>query len=107
MAVKVSIGPPILTINQGSTVMVTDLGGEISHESEQGVLADDTRFVSAYKIRSNGRPWMRLTSSATTYLSAKIYLINQGFITQEGDEVPKDALSLIISRIAHGGIHED
>jgi hypothetical protein len=35
MAVKVSIGSPILTINQGSTVMVTDLGGEIALESEQ------------------------------------------------------------------------
>jgi len=107
MAVKVSIGPPILTINQGSTVMVTDLGGEISGESEQGVLADDTRFVSVYKIRSNGRPWTRLTSSATTYLSAKVYLVNQRFTMQEGEDVPQDALSLIVSRTAHGGIHED
>jgi glycogen debranching enzyme len=107
MAVKVSIGPPILTINQGSTVMVTDLGGEIALESEQGVLAADTRFVSVYKICSNGRPWTRLASSATTYLSAKIYLVNQSFTAQEGEEVPEHALSLTISRVAHGGIHED
>lgn len=107
MAIKVSIGPPIITINQGSTVMVTDLGGEIALESEQGVFADDTRFVSVYKIRSNGRPWTRLTSSATTYLSAKVYLLNQSFIAEEGEEVPDQALSLIVSRLAHGGIHED
>jgi glycogen debranching enzyme len=107
MTVKVSIGPPILTINQGSTVMVTDLGGEISLESEQGVLADDTRFVSVYEICSNGRPWTRLTSSATTYLSAKLYLTNEAFITQEGEDIPKNTLSLTISRVAHGGIHED
>jgi glycogen debranching enzyme len=107
MAVKVSIGPPILTINQGNTVMVTDLGGEIALESEQGVFANDTRFVGAYEIRSNGRPWTRLTSSATTYLSAKIYLLNQQFITEEAEEVPEQALSLIISRVTHGGIHED
>ncbi len=87
--------------------MVTDLGGEISLESEQGVLADDTRFVSVYEICSNGRPWTRLTSSATTYLSAKIYLVNEAFITQEGEDVPKNALALTISRVAHGGIHED
>jgi glycogen debranching enzyme len=107
MAVKVSIGPPILTINQGSTVMVTDLGGEIALESEQGVFAADTRFVSVYKICSNGRPWIRLTSSATTYLSAKIYLVNQSFTAQEGEEVLGQALSLVISRVAHDGIHED
>jgi len=107
MSIKVSIGPPILTINQGSTVMVTDLGGEIARESEQGVLSDDTRFVSAYKVCSNGRSWTRLTSSSTTYLSAKIYLVNQEFTAQEGEEVPEHGLSLIISRVVHGGIHED
>jgi glycogen debranching enzyme len=107
MAVKVSIGPPIITINQGSTVMVTDLGGEIALESEQGVFAADTRFVSVYEICSNGRPWTRLTSSATTYLSAKVFLVNEAFLAQEGEEVPDHALSLIISRVAHGGIHED
>ena len=107
MAVKVSIGPPILTINQGSTVLVTDLGGEIALESEQGVFATDTRFVSVYEICANGRPWTRLTSSATTYLSAKIFLINQGFPAREGDKVPDHGLSLVISRVLHGGIHED
>jgi glycogen debranching enzyme len=107
MSVKVSIGPPILTINQGSTVMVTDLGGEIALESEQGVFAADTRFVSVFEIRSNGHPWTRLTSSATTYLSAKIYLVNEGFTAQQGEEVPGQALSLVINRVAHDGIHED
>lgn len=107
MSVKVSIGPPILTINQGSTVMVTDLGGEIARDSEQGAFAADTRFVSGYEIRCNGRPWTRLTSSATTYLSAKIYLINQGFVTDGGEEVPGQGVSLVITRVAHDGIHED
>ena len=107
MAVKVHIGPSIVTVNQGSTCMVTDQGGEIDTESEQGVIADDTRFVSLYNIRSNGRPWISLNASATTYLSAKIYLVNQAFSAEEGEHVSKNALSLVITRIAHGGIHED
>lgn len=37
---------PVLTINHGITFMVTDLKGEITTESEQGVSASDTRFVS-------------------------------------------------------------
>ena len=108
MAVKVSIGPPILTINQGSTVMVTDLGGEIALEGEQGVFAADTRFVSVYKICSNGRPWTRLASSATTYLSAKIYLVNQSFTAQGGEEVSGQALNVCpeggyYNRVEHCG----
>jgi len=107
MAVKVHIGPHIVTVNQGSTCMVTDQGGEIHPESEQGVIADDTRFVSLYNIRSNGRPWTSLNASATTYLSAKIYLVNQAFSAEESEQVPKKALSLVITRMGHGGIHED
>ena len=65
MPVEVSVGPPVLTINQGSTFMVSDLSGEIAADSEQGVFAGDTRFVSSYRIFANGQPWVRLTSSAT------------------------------------------
>ena len=36
MSVQISVGPPVLTISQGSTFMVTDLNGEIAAESEQG-----------------------------------------------------------------------
>jgi N-terminal domain of (some) glycogen debranching enzymes len=45
MPVEINIGPPLLTINHGSTFMVTDLNGEIAADSEQGVFARDTRFV--------------------------------------------------------------
>lgn len=57
MLVQISIGAPVLTINQSATFMVTDLTGEISGDGELGVLADDTRFVSYYAISANGEPW--------------------------------------------------
>ena len=41
MPVEIVIGPPLLSINLGATFMVTDLGGEIQAETEQGVFADD------------------------------------------------------------------
>ncbi|MGH8473454.1 MAG: glycogen debranching N-terminal domain-containing protein, partial [Gammaproteobacteria bacterium] len=53
MPIKISVGPPVLTINQGSTFMVTDLNGEIQPDSEQGVFAADTRFVSHWAIYAN------------------------------------------------------
>jgi hypothetical protein len=43
MSVEISVGPPVLAISQGRTFMVTDLGGEIAAESEQGLFAEDTR----------------------------------------------------------------
>ena len=39
MPVQITVGPPVITINQGSTFMVTDQRGEIDSESEQGVFA--------------------------------------------------------------------
>src|SRR5919202_1164184 len=85
MPFEISVGPPILTINQGSTFMVTDLNGEIV---------------------ANGQPWARLASSVTTYSTTRIYLGNQPFATEEGD-VPGGTLMLTISRAIAEGIHED
>ncbi len=106
MPVEISVGPPVLTINQSTTFMVTDLGGEIAADSEQGVFAGDTRFVSYYAIFANGRPWVRLTSSPITYYAARIVLTNRAFRTEEG-EVPEGTLGLEICRTVGEGIHED
>ena len=84
MAVQLSVGPAVLTLNQGSTFMVTDLNGEIAADSEQGVFAGDTRFVSYYAVSANGVPWQRLASSTTTYYDGRIYLTNPAFATEAG-----------------------
>ena len=60
MTVKITVGPPVLTINKGSTFMVTDHGGEITPTAAQGVFADDTRFVSSYRLWIDGQPWQRV-----------------------------------------------
>ncbi len=106
MSVEVSVGPPVLTINQGSTFMVTDLSGEIAADSEQGVFAADTRFVSYWGVYANGEPWERLTSSPTSYYAANVHLTNRAFSTEDGG-VPGGTLELTIGRAAGEGIHED
>lgn len=106
MPVEISVGPPVLTINQGSTFMVTDLNGEIAAESELGVFGGDTRFVSYWAISANGQPWLRLTSSPTTYYAATIHLVNSTFATEDGD-VPEGTLALSVGRGVGDGIHED
>lgn len=106
MPVEISVGPPVLIINQGNTFMVTDQNGEIGAETELGVFADDTRFLSHYAISANGEPWVRLTSSATEYFAARVYLTNPLIPTEDG-VIPQGTLALVISRAVGEGIHED
>jgi glycogen debranching enzyme len=106
MSVEVTVGPPVLTINQGSTFMVTDNKGEIARESEQGVFAGDTRFVSFYQASINGEPWNRITSSAITYYLARIHMSNPLVQTESGD-IPESTLGLSMIRAISDGIHED
>src|SRR5215831_16773333 len=106
MPVEISVGPPVLAINHGGTFMVTDLGGEIAADSEQGVFAGDTRFLSYYAIFANGERWVRLSSSPISYYAARVYLTNPPFATEEGD-VPAGKLQLVVSRAVGEGIHED
>ena len=104
--VQISIGPPVLTIHQSSTFMVTDLSGEIRGEGELGVFADDTRFVSHYAISASGEPWTPLTASATAYNAASVHLTNRTVATEDG-EVAQGTLALTITRVVDEGIHED
>jgi glycogen debranching enzyme len=106
MPIGISVGPPVLTINQGTTFMVTDLDGAIRMETEFGVFAADTRLLSHYEISANGQPWRRLTSSTPTYYAARIHLINDEFETESG-VIPEGTLGLRISRAVGDGIHED
>ena len=107
MPFRVSVGPPTLTINQGSTFMVTEQDGQITTDGELGVFANDTRFVSYYATFANGQSWERLNSSATAYYAVRIYLTNPKLITEDA-QVPQGTLEFIINRVALGeGIHED
>jgi glycogen debranching enzyme len=104
--VEVSVGPPVLTINHGSTFMVTDRAGQIAADSEQGVFCADTRFVSSFRIFANGESWLLLSSGTPTYYMVRVHLMNRAFKTEDGD-VPEGTLALTITRAVGEGIHED
>jgi glycogen debranching enzyme len=106
MPVEISVGPPTLTINQGSTFMVTDLQGEIAANSELGIFARDTRFVSYYSLSADGAPWKLLTSSTISYYRAQIHLTNPALSTEHG-EIAAESILLTVSRSVGDGVHED
>jgi glycogen debranching enzyme len=103
---RVTVGSPLLTINHGSTFMVTDLNGTINQDNFLGIFTDDTRFLSYYVCHADGVPWIRLRSTTTTYYASQIYLINPELTTENG-VIPKGSLALTVSRTVDGGIHED
>lgn len=106
MPVEVKVGPPVLTINQGTTFMVTDQRGEIDFASEQGVFGGDTRLVSDYKLYVNGNQWTLLTSATVEYSAARIELTNPPLKTDIGD-LAAQQVGLTIRRSVSQGIHED
>jgi glycogen debranching enzyme len=106
MATAITVGPPVLTINQNTTFMVTDLRGEIDSESEQGIFAGDTRFVSFYQLYLNQARWELLTSATTSYHTARLCLTNPAMTTEEGD-IRAGQVGLTVTRSISDGVHED
>ena len=51
---EISVGPPVLTINHGSTFIAAALDGSISADSQMGLLAGDTRVVSHWRVSPEG-----------------------------------------------------
>ena len=105
MPLDLQVGPPVLTINQGSTFVVSDMDGGISDKSELGVFSSDTRFVSYWSCAANGEAWLPLTSGANSYNTCRIYLTNPALLT-EGGAVPEGTLGLTIERAVGEGVHE-
>ncbi|HJY80809.1 MAG TPA: glycogen debranching N-terminal domain-containing protein, partial [Candidatus Binatia bacterium] len=106
MLTEIKVGPPVLTINQGSTFMVTNECGEIDPRQEHGVFAKDTRFLSAYRFTINGQRWDLHSSAQISYYSASMHFTNPPLITAEGELGPRQ-IWLTLTRTVGDGIHED
>lgn len=106
MAIAIQVGPPVITINQGNTFVVSRTDGSIRTDEALGVFAEDTRFVSYYDITLNRTPWKLLTSTAITYYSARYHFTNNKMALEAG-ELDPDRVSLTLGRTVGEGVHED
>jgi glycogen debranching enzyme len=106
VTVKITVGPPVLAINNGSTFMVTDYGGEVDPREAQGVFADDTRFVSRYELRINGQSWLRVSAAPVAHHTAQLYFTNPVLRAFAEDEVAESAVALKLTRTVDEGVHE-
>src|SRR5258706_4758718 len=106
MPVEIKVAPPVITISQGRTFMVTDLRGEIDPQTDQGVYAIDTRFISSYRLYINREPWVLVNSSQIAFYSSRAYLTNPKINTIDGD-IEANTIGLTLDRTVDEGIHED
>ncbi|MBN8896871.1 MAG: hypothetical protein J0H35_01585, partial [Rhodospirillales bacterium] len=106
MTFKVQVGPPQIAIHQAMTVLVTEPDGQVVWPSDKGLYFFDTRVLSVWSLYADGTPWDLLNGGAVNYDAARIFLTNRGFLTQDGP-VPARTVSLVLSRMIDGGMHED
>jgi glycogen debranching enzyme len=106
MSVEIKVGPPVITISQGRTFMVTSHAGEIRAGSEEGIFAMDTRFVSFYRLFINRLPLKVINSGQLTFYAARYHLTNPE-INTEGGVIKANSLSLTINRTVSEGVHEE
>jgi glycogen debranching enzyme len=107
MSFKIKVGPNLLTINQGHSLLVTAPDGQIPWPTKCGFFVRDTRMISAWSIYANGEPWELLNSGAITYFAAQAFLTNPAVVTEDGDIAPRTLLFQLGRSIGEGGIHED
>src|SRR4029077_13130693 len=106
MAIEVTVGPPLITINRGDTFVLSEADGCIIASTDQGIYSRDTRYVSSYEIFADGERWILQNSGAIAYYASRTYLTNPKIVT-EYREIEAATVSLIPARAVYDGIHED
>lgn len=106
MAIEVTVGPPLITINQGETFVLSEPDGCITPYTDQGIYSRDTRYISNYKIFADGQRWVLQNSGSLAYYASRAYLTNPRIVT-EYNTIEPATLNLILDRAVSDGIHED
>ena len=106
MALEITVGPPLLTINQGQTVLASEPSGEINPGTDKGLYFLDTRLISAYQFFANGVPFDLLNAGSVFYYASRAFLTNADFETEDGP-VAARSIGMVLSRTVGGGLHED
>ena len=106
MPIEIKVGPPNITVSQGRTFMVTTQSGEIEADTDQGVYAQDTRFISFYQLYVNRMPLTVVNSSQLSFYAARFHLTNSQTNTENGP-IAAQTLRVTLNRTVSESIHED
>ncbi len=78
-----------LTTIAGRSFIVTDRRGDIEQTTDRGLFVADTRFLSRYVLRLNGKAPMELESSPVGLDEAQVFATNSGL-----ESIPNQSLTL-------------
>jgi len=106
MPTQVTVYSNLITINDGSSFLVTASDGSIDDNQAQGFFVRDTRLISYYEISLNRYRLLLLASSNITHHSALYQFTNPQFPTVNGN-LPSGSLLITIRRDIVEGMHED
>ncbi len=106
MPTKVSVNPGQITINDGSTFLVTDSFGLIDDNLAQGFFVKDTRLISYYEVSLNRDRLLLLASSPLDHHSALYQFTNPSLLTINGT-LPQGQLIVSLRRNIADGMQEE
>jgi glycogen debranching enzyme len=102
----VQVGPSAITINRDDRFLVCQPDGRILGGVDDGFFTRDTRLISGYELRINGRRPMLLNSAPLQFFSARFEFTNEAFLDDVGP-VDRQSLAIRLDRTVSEGVHED
>src|SRR5436305_6293587 len=84
MTFPVQVGPASITINRDDRFLVCQPDGRILGAADDGFFSRDTRFVSGYELRVNGRRALLLNSAPIQFFSAGVDFTSEAFMDDVG-----------------------
>jgi glycogen debranching enzyme len=106
MPIKVPVNSGQITINDGSTFLVTDSFGWIDDNLPQGFFVNDTRMISYYEVSINRERLILLASSPINHHSALYQFTNPTLRTIRG-MLPQGHLMVSLYRNIANGMQEE
>ena len=106
MTFPVQVGPTSITINRDDRFLVCQPDGRILGGVDDGFFIRDTRLISGYDLRINGKRPLLLNSAPIQFFSARFEYTNDPFLDDAG-AVDRHSIGLRVDRTVDGGVHED
>jgi glycogen debranching enzyme len=103
--VEIRVGPPTLTIHDGTEFLVCARDGTISGDGQQGYFRADTRLVSTYRMALSRVPPTLLNSAVVEPFSARFEFTNAESRIA-GGSIERGTLHLRLDRVIGDGVCE-
>ena len=106
MTFPIQVGPAAITINRDDRFLVCQADGRILGGVDDGFFTRDTRLISGYDLKVNGRRPLLLNSAPLQFFSARFEYTNDAFL-EDGGPVARQSLAIRVDRTVGEGVHED